>query len=151
MKAELGRPTDVAKNPFDKRQMTLFGAMHVKVGLLYSVGDVGSSDGEILKPTSDASVFTGITHSSPGRGRQLGLDVDGCSSGLTIRHASPVEEILGVLGLRQKETVRSPANIDAEEEAKRAHVFDGELGAETRDDVLEQSFRRCAQHHIIDV
>jgi hypothetical protein len=68
---------------------------------------------------------------------ELALCIDQSEDGLARGHANPVENVIGVPLLRQIEAILGASYIDAEEEAKLAHVLHGELGADTVHDVLE--------------
>jgi hypothetical protein len=53
-------PLEVAQDVFHGRQMRLPRVVHVQTNLLYSVGDVGSSERQVLQGACDASELGGI-------------------------------------------------------------------------------------------
>jgi hypothetical protein len=62
-----------------------------------------------------------------------------------------VEDVVGILFLREEESVRSPLYLNAEEEVYRSKVLHRELKAELGDDALEKGRSRSSKHTIVDV
>jgi len=54
------RALDVPKNSFDQSQMLIARVVHVKTNLLHGVGDVRTSECQVLKSTCQAAVGRGI-------------------------------------------------------------------------------------------
>jgi hypothetical protein len=70
---------------------------------------------------------------------------------VTLGHASTLQEIKGVLSLRQEEAVIGVRDGDAEKVVKIAEVRHGELGVESLGDTLEEVRRGSSEDDIIDV
>jgi len=58
---------------------------------------------------------------------------------MTLSHARPLEEIDGVLSLRQEQAVRGAGDGDAEEVVKSTQVGHGELRPESGHESLQKS------------
>jgi pantoate kinase len=55
---------------------------------------------------------------------------------LAVSHTGSLKDVLGIPALGEVEAGRSALDVDAEEEAEIAHVFDSEFGAGVGDDLL---------------
>jgi hypothetical protein len=66
-------------------------------------------------------------------------------------HASFVQNLHGILGLREVHAGGVKGDRDAEEEVKVSHVHHGKLGVEGGGDPVKKSRRGCGEDDIIDV
>ena len=112
---------------FDQRKMRLMRVVHEETHLLNNVGDVGSSQREVLKCTGETPVLRGILNRITICCRQLGSSVNGCGCRVTLGHASTLKKIHRILSLRQKETISRMGDRDPEEEMKISQICHGEL------------------------
>jgi len=117
----------IAQDPLEQRKMRLAGIMHEETHLLNSVGDVGSSQREVLKCTGETPVLRGILNRITICCRQLGSSVNGCGCRVTLGHASTLKKIHRILSLRQKETISRTGDRDPEEVMKISQICHGKL------------------------
>jgi hypothetical protein len=82
-------------------------------------------------------------------GGELGLSVNRGGRRMTLSHARPLEEIDGVLSLRQEQAVGGDG--DAEEVVKSAQVGHGELRLEASHESLQKSGSRGGEDDVVDV
>jgi hypothetical protein len=73
--------------------------------LLDGVGDVGPGESEVLKRAGQAPVGRRVGDRRPVVLRELRLSVDRRGAGLAVRHASPLQDVDGVLVLVEEETL----------------------------------------------
>jgi hypothetical protein len=73
--------------------------------LLYGVGDVGLGKGDVLERAGQAPVRRRVGDRGPIGLRKLRLSVDKRGAGLVVRHASPLQDVDGVLALVKEETL----------------------------------------------
>jgi len=92
----------VAQDPFDSRKMRLTRGVHVKADLLNSIGDVRTSEGEVLQGTNQTAVMSRIGKKITIGSGQLGVCINWCAAWLAIRHTSALQNIQGILPLREK-------------------------------------------------
>jgi hypothetical protein len=83
--------------------------------LLDGVSDVGPREGEVLERAGKAPVGRRVGDRRPVVLRELGLGVDRHGARLAVRHASPLQDVDGVLALVEEETLRPALGGDAEE------------------------------------
>jgi hypothetical protein len=118
--------------------------------LLHRKGNVRARDRQVLKGTGHAAVVLGVVDRCT-VGSKFVLAIDWSCGWLAGGHAGALEDVVNVPFLGQVEAVLGALDINAEEEAKCAHVFDGELGAELVDDVLKKGQRRPREDDVIHV
>jgi hypothetical protein len=95
--------------------------------LLDGVGDVGSGEGEVQECADEALVGRSVGDRGPVVLRELRLSVDRCGAGLLVGHASPLQDVNGVLALVEDETLRPTIGGDAEEVVEGPQVLHREL------------------------
>jgi hypothetical protein len=95
--------------------MSITGSMHVEAHLLNNILELRSGESEVLKRTHDGPVERGIRRRRAIRGRKLGLRIDRRGDGAAVKHTGAIEELVSILLLMKKETIRSAHNLDAEE------------------------------------
>jgi hypothetical protein len=98
----------------------------MQTDLANDVGDVGPG-GQLLEGGGQALVGRSVGNRGPIVLRELRLSVDRRGAGLAVGHASPLQDIDGVLTLVEGETLRPTLGGDAEEVVKRPHFPDREL------------------------
>jgi hypothetical protein len=81
--------------------------MHVEVGLLDSVGEVGAGEHQVLEDTSEAHVLSRISNRRPRHGGDLGIYVHGCQNWLAIHHADVLKDVKSVLAMCEEELIWS--------------------------------------------
>lgn len=91
-------------------------------------------------------VLVVITEKVALSGRGLGLGV-----GWPVGHADSIEDVKTVLGLGEEEAARCARDLNAEEIVHWSFVLDGEGGLDASDDVLEKSWSRGRENHVLDV
>jgi hypothetical protein len=128
---------DVAKNSLDEGQLLVARIMHVKADLLHCVGDVRTSEGQVLKRTGQTPVLGRISDGGAGGSGQLRRGVHGSRCRVTRAHAGTLKNLESVLGLREEHPVGVAANCETKEVVQLAQVGHGELGAEGGDDSLK--------------
>jgi len=99
----------VAQDLLDHRKMSLTGIMHEEAHLLNNIGDVGTSQREVLKCADETPVLGGnrITVC----GRHLGTSVNGCRCRVTLGHASTLKKICRILSLGSRTSDRNPEEV----------------------------------------
>ena len=139
LNAEIAGPFDIPEYPLEHSLVVVVWSMHVETHLLHGVSDVRACDGQVLQRPSNAPVC----------GR-VGEETLVCSGGLWFRvgksgddiatcHASTLEEVGGVLGLRQEEARLVPVNTDAEEVLDWTHVLKCEGVLQVSDDLMKEA------------
>jgi hypothetical protein len=107
-------PTNVVKNPLDETPVYITRRMHVKAHLVDSVGDIRSCEHQVLQGADDTMVECSISGRLASGGKRFRLGVDWCGRRLAIHHASAIEDISGVGGLMEMETMLILPHLDAE-------------------------------------
>jgi hypothetical protein len=106
---------EVAQNPLERGEMGLSRSVHMQAHLLDDVCDVGPGEGEVLERAGQAPVGRRVGNRRPIVLRELRLSVDRCGARLAVRHASPLQDVDGVLALVEEETLGPALGGDAEE------------------------------------
>jgi hypothetical protein len=83
--------------------------------------------------------------------RDLGGGFSRSGHRFAICHASTVENVEGVCGLREEEAVAHALDVDTQEVVHRPHVFHGERGLEVVDEEVEEGWCRCRKNQVINV
>jgi hypothetical protein len=94
---------------------------------LEDVGDVGPGEGQVLERAGQALVGCHVGDRGPVVLRELRLSVDRRGAGLAVEHASPLQDVDGVLALVEEETLRPALGGDVEEVVNRPQVLHREL------------------------
>jgi hypothetical protein len=97
--------------------------VHMQAHLLDDVGDVGSREGQVLEGAGQALVGRRVGDQGPVFLREFHLSVDRRGAGLAVGHASPLQDVDGILVLVEEETLRPTLNGDAEEVVKGPRSF----------------------------
>jgi hypothetical protein len=106
---------EVAQNPLERGEMGLPRSVHMQAHLLDDVCDVGPGEGEVLEHAGQAPVGRRVGDRRPVVLRELCLSVDRRGAGPAVRHASPLQDVDGVLALVEEETLRPALGGDAKE------------------------------------
>jgi hypothetical protein len=101
--------------------------VHMQAHLLDDVGDVGPREGEVLERAGEASVGRRIGDRGLVVLRELRLSVNLCGTTLVVGHASPLQDVDGVLALVEEEILRPVLGGDAEEVVEGPQVLHHEL------------------------
>jgi hypothetical protein len=117
--------------------MRLVRVVHEETHLLNGVGEVWTSQREVLESTSEAAVLGSILHRSAVRSRELGASVHRSRCRVTLGHAGALEQIHSVLALGEEEAARGPCDRDPEEVMEIPEIFHGELGLKDLGDALK--------------
>jgi hypothetical protein len=83
--------------------------------------------------------------------RALRLSVDRHGAGLAVRHASPLQDVEGVLALVKKETLRPLLGDDAEEVVEMPQVLHRELTLKGDDRAPKKIDTGRHEHDVVDV
>jgi hypothetical protein len=87
--------------------------------MLNDVGDVGPGECQVLASASEAPVSCRVGDRGPIVLEELRLSVNRSGARLIVGHASPLQDVKGVLALVEEETLRPPLYGDPEEVVKR--------------------------------
>ena len=117
--AEVEGALKVAKNLLDIGEVGLPWGAHVKAHLLDRVGDVGPGEGEVLESLDEALVGRHVADWSVVVVGELRLSVDRRGAGLAVGHASPLQNVHGVLALMKEEALGTPLHDDPKEVVER--------------------------------
>ena len=85
--------------------MGLARIMHEEAHLLNRICQIWSSQGEVLKGPSKASVLRAVLELGVVLCRELGMSVNGSRCRVTLSHASTLKKIQGILSLRQEQAL----------------------------------------------
>jgi hypothetical protein len=77
----------------------------MKAHLLDGAGNVGASEDEVLQSPDKTPIAGRIRHRRAGIGGDLALSVHQSRAGLTISHASSLEDVDGVLALVEEQAL----------------------------------------------
>jgi hypothetical protein len=83
--------------------------------------------------------------------RELRLGVNRRGAGLAVGHASPLQDVEGVLTLMQEETLGPVFGSDAEEVMERPQVLHRKLPLEGDDGALQEVGGRGGEDNVVDV
>jgi hypothetical protein len=106
---------EVAHDLLESGEMRLSWGVHMEAHLLDGVGDVGLGEGEVLERAGQAPVRRRVGDRGPAILRELRLTVDRHGVGLAVRHASPLQDVDGVLALVKEETLGPALSSNVEE------------------------------------
>jgi hypothetical protein len=90
---------EVPKDPLHSSEMWLPRSVHMKTRLLDDVGDVGTSEDEVLQNPDKTPIAGRTNHRRAGVSGNLALSVHQSGSWLTVSHASALEDVDGILAL----------------------------------------------------
>jgi hypothetical protein len=125
--------------------------VHMKAHLLNGVGDVQPGEGEVLECARQAPVRCRVGDRGHVVLRELRLSVDRHGAGLAVGHASPLQNVDGVLTLVQEETLGPAFGSDSEEVVERLQILHREFPMEGDDRALQEiDIGRC-EHNVVDV
>jgi hypothetical protein len=101
--AEVGCAPEVLRDPLHSGEMWLPQGMHMEARLLEDVGVVRAGEDEVLHDPDDTPIAGRISHWRAVEGGDLALRVHRSHAGLTIRHASMLEDVDDVLLLVEEQ------------------------------------------------
>jgi hypothetical protein len=127
---------EVAQDPLESGEMGLLWGVHMEAHLLDGVGDVRPGEGDVLERAYQAPVRRRVGDRVPVVLRELRLSVDRHGARLAVEHASPLQNVDGVLALVQEETLGPVFSGDAEEVMERPQVLHRKLPLEGNDRAL---------------
>jgi hypothetical protein len=104
--------------------------------LLDDVGDVGPGESEILERACQALVRRRVGYRGPVILRELRLSVDMHGAVLAVGHASPFQDVDGLLALVKEENLGPTFGGNAEEVVKGPQVLHRKLSLEGDDRAL---------------
>ena len=104
--------------------------------LLDGVSDVGPGEREVLECAGEAPVGRRVGDRRAVVLRELRLSVDRRGAGLAVRHASPLQDVDGVLALVEEETLGLALDSDAEEVVEGPQVLHREPSLQGDDRAL---------------
>ena len=110
----------------------------MKTHLLHGILDLRSSQSEVLESINDRPIESSIRSRRTIRGRKLGLRINRRSSGLAVKHAGTLQDLMSILLLMKEEAIRTAHHLDSEEVVQRTLVLDGELSAKTSRQLTEE-------------
>jgi hypothetical protein len=123
----------------------------MKAHLLNSILKLRTSMSEVLESADNRPIEGRIRGRGTVSSRELGLCVDRRAHRMTVKHASTVKKLMGILPLMKKEPVRAPNNLNTEEVVKRAHILDSKLSTKTISELSEKLRSACRQDNIIHI
>jgi hypothetical protein len=103
-----------------------------------------------LESTCETAVGVGVLNWRP-VSRKLALGIDRRGNRLPACHTSPVENILGILVLREVEAGLGALDINAEKEAECTHVTYCKFSTEFVDDVAKENGAGSSENNIVDI
>jgi hypothetical protein len=121
MKTQVQGPLYIAQDALHGSEMWFLWIMHMKTYLLDGIGNVRTSEGEILKSTNYTAELGRISHRNT-ICRQLGLSINWDAARFARTHTGTVQNIQHVLLLSKKETISSTLIGQAQEMMKRTHI-----------------------------
>jgi hypothetical protein len=142
---------EVAQNPLESSEVGLPWCVHMKAHLLNGIGDVRPREGEVLEHICEALVRHRVGDWRPVILRELRLSVDRRGAGLVVEHASPLQNVDGVLTLVHEEMLGPTFGSDAKEVVERPQVLHRELPLERDDRALQEIGGGCHEHNVVDV
>jgi hypothetical protein len=95
----------IPKDAPDQREVSFARVMHEEAHLLYSIGQVGASERQVLERAGETPVRAGISDRGARRGRELGTRVNRCRCRVTLGHARLLKKVHGVLPLAEEKAV----------------------------------------------
>jgi hypothetical protein len=93
------------KDPIHSGEMWLSRGVHMKAHMLDGVGDVGAGEDEVLQSPGKTTIVGQISHRRANIGGDLALSVHRSRAGLTINHASSLEDVDGILSLGEEQAL----------------------------------------------
>ena len=123
----------------------------MKAHLLDGVGDVWPGEGQILQHTCEALVGYRVSDRWLVVLRELRPSVNRRGVGLAVGHASPLQDVEGVLTLMLEETLRLAFDSDAEEVMEGPQVLHRKLLLEGDDCALQEVDGGCHENNVVDV
>lgn len=90
-----------------------------------------------------------MDHGMPGR--QWWIVWQWCRNGFAVKHPRAIQDLQGVLFLREVEAVGSVVDVDAQEMMQRPHVGHGEFTMKRADDRPEKRRRAASEDYVINV
>ena len=149
--AKVHSATDIAENPLDGSPVNVSRSMHMEANLLNCVLKLRSSESEVLESTNNGPVEASIRSGSTISSRELGLRVDRSGGRFAVKHSSTVEELMSVLPLMKKETIRTTHHLNTEEVVQRTQVLDGKLSTETISKLAKELRSACCQDDVVNI
>jgi hypothetical protein len=89
----------------------------------HGVGNVGLGEGQVLEGAGQAPVRRRVGDWGAVILKELRLSVNRRRAGLAVEHASPLQDVDGVLALEEEETLRLALGDDAEEVVEGPRSF----------------------------
>jgi hypothetical protein len=79
------------------------------------------------------------------------MSVDKHGAGLAVEHASPLQDVEGILVLVKKKAIGPPLHGDPEEVVERVEVLHRKLALKGGDRALKESGTGHSKHDVIDI
>jgi hypothetical protein len=123
----------------------------MKAHLLDSIDDVEMGEDKVLQ-CSDKTLITGrISHRRAGVGGDLALSVHQSRAGITISHASSLEDVNSVLALVEEQALGLTLNSDPQDVVQLTQVLHGEFLLKRGDDVPQEVEGGGREDDVVDV
>ena len=115
--------------------------MHENTGLLNSVGQIRTGDRHVLQGTGEAAVDSRVVEEITVGYGEFGARVNRSTNRMTVRHTGSLDDVQGILLLREVETRRRAGDGNAEEVREKAKIYHGELATKERNNIVEKRRR----------
>jgi len=125
--------------------------VHVLAKLIDGVGDVRTSECDVLESTDDVAIFCGIGENFTGKLGHFGTRNARCTVWLGVRHSSMEEEVLYVFWLPEMEASGVLNYLNAKEVGEGVEILHGEVTLEFDDEGLHGGCIVTCDNYIIDV
>jgi hypothetical protein len=86
-------------------------------------------------------VLHGISEKRTICGRKFAAHINGSGAGVALDHASTLQELDGVLALREDHARRRPSDRDPEKEGQGTEICHGELGVKPLRELLKKRLK----------
>jgi hypothetical protein len=98
MKTKIQSALKVAENALHSAKMRLPRVMHIEADLLNSISNVRTSEGEILKCSSNTAIVSGVGDGDT-ISRKLGVSINRSTTRLAVSHTGTLQNIQHILTL----------------------------------------------------
>jgi hypothetical protein len=85
-------PLKVTNDTLQSSHMWFLGVMHMETDLLNGIGNVKTSERQVLKSTGQTPELSSILNCWTRAGRQLGLKINGCRAGFTTGYTRTIND-----------------------------------------------------------
>ena len=100
--------------------------MHVETYLLDGIGDIRTSESQILQCTSQTTILSRVSNLRT-VGGQLGVQVDGSAARLASTHPDAFQDVQSILPLREQKAIIAAGDGDTNEVMELSHVGHSKL------------------------